>query len=212
MKRSLLTAFTLCAALLGMADSVSARPISYPGGWQVMPMSDAMEQGIHINYSPSFKYSVGVLSEYMRDDEYSMHTFELNTLPWRLNNENSQANIYLKFGVGVAEDDKEAHPAMWTAFAADWEDRRYFTSYEARFINAVDIEQTAHQSARVGIAPYVAEFGSLHTWLMLQVDHHPSEQDNFEITPLVRFFKGPTLMEIGYGSNRNLLFNVTYVF
>lgn len=212
MKKLPFALLVLLAAIFSMAEDAPARPISYPGGWQVMPMSDAMEQGVHINYSPSFKYSVGVVSEYMREDEYSMHTFELNTLPWRLNNENSQANVYLKFGVGVAEDDKEVRPAMWTAFAADWEDRRYFTSYEARFINAVDIEQTAHQSARVGIAPYVAEFGSLHTWLMLQVDHHPSEEDNFEVTPLVRFFKGPTLMEIGYGSNRNLLFNVTYVF
>jgi hypothetical protein len=177
-----------------------------------MPMSDALSQGVHVNYSPTATYAVGVLSEWMRGNEYTMNTFELDTLPFRRNTATSQANIYLKFGAGVAEDDKEEKPAMWTGLAADWESRRYFTSYEVRLINAVDIETSMQEKARVGIAPYVAEFGNLHTWLMVQVDHHPGKEETFEVTPLVRLFKGPTLAEIGYSNRRNLLFNVTYLF
>ena len=64
------------------------------------------------------------------------------------------------------------------------------------------------QSARVGVAPYVAGYGNLHTWLMLQVTHTPEfEGDEVIATPLVRFFKGANLAEFGVSSNKRFLFN-----
>lgn len=84
-------------------------------------------------------------------------------------------------------------------------------------VYAVEGMAMSEQSARVGLAPYVAEFGALHTWLMLQVDQRPQAlidegMEEFTVTPLLRFFKGPVLIEIGWSTNNEALFNFTYRF
>ena len=43
---------------------------------------------------------------------------------------------------------------------------------------------------RIGWAPYEGSYGELHTWLMLQVEHLPENDDTTIITPLLRLFKG----------------------
>jgi hypothetical protein len=69
------------------------------------------------------------------------------------------------------------------------------------------------QAVRAGFAPYEGDSGELHTWLMLEIDHRPEDQDAVTATPLVRFFKGPMLVELGYNLNVNQpLFNFTYRF
>ena len=61
---------------------------------------------------------------------------------------------------------------------------------------------------KVGVAPYVANYGNLHTWLVLQLTHTPEfEGDEAGTTPLVRFFKGAHLAEFGVSSNKRILFN-----
>ncbi len=136
----------------------------------------------------------------------------MNNLLKRWNKPDSQANLYLKSGVGAAYSDHgafdhETEPAFYTGLAADWEDRRFFTSYENRFTEAGDIDDFFMQSARVGVAPYIGEYGDIHTWLMLQVDHQPEAEDKVTVTPLVRFFKGVHLVEAGMNNNGELLFN-----
>lgn len=63
------------------------------------------------------------------------------------------------------------------------------------------------QSARVGVAPYVGDYGDLHTWLMLEVEHNPEADDKFTLTPLVRLFKDVHLVEAGMGDDGSVLFN-----
>ena len=191
---------------------VEARPVSYPGGWTSMLMNNGDMNSLHIHYSPSAKYSVGVRSAYHRDDDYWHNTLQVNNLLKRWNNKDSQANIYLKSGVGVAYSDAEefdgkTEPALFTGIASDWEDRRFFISYENRYIEAGDIDDHFMQSARVGVAPYIGDYGDLHTWLMLEFEHEPEANDNFTVTPLVRLFKGVHLMEAGISNHGGVLFN-----
>lgn len=54
------------------------------------------------------------------------------------------------------------------------------------------------QSGRVGVAPYIGDFGDLHTWLMLEVQHDPETEEPVTVTPLVCFFRGVQLVELGY--------------
>ncbi len=37
----------------------------------------------------------------------------------------------------------------------------------------------AHQSTRIGVAPYIGHYGDLHTWLMLQTDYYTNEDKHF---------------------------------
>lgn len=189
-----------------------ARPVSYPGGWTFMTMNDVDSNSVHIHYSPTAKYSVGVRHEYLRGPEANADTVQVNYLINRWNAPASQANLYLKSGAGVAYDDGDYEAAVFTGLAADWENRRYFTSYENRFFYADEIDKFAEHKARVGIAPYIGDYGDLHTWLMLQANYNAGQDDNFSITPLVRFFKGPALMEAGYNLDDGALFNFVYRF
>ena len=194
--------------ILGFAPvEAQARPISYPSGWTLMVMNDKDSNSSHIHYSPSAKHSIGWRHEYMRNAGAHVDTIQLNNLLKRWNLRKEQANLYLKSGVGVARDNGDYSPAAFTGLATDWETRRYFTSYENRFFWSDDSEKFAKHKARVGIAPYVGDYGDLHTWLMLQTDYDAGEKDRFSVTPLVRFFKGSTLIEAGYNFDNGIQAN-----
>lgn len=188
--------------------TAQARPVSYPGGWTVMLMNDKDSNSAHVHYSPTAKYSVGVRHEYFRGSKANADTAQINYLVKRWNAPASQANLYLKSGAGIAYDDGEYEPAAFTGLAADWEDRRYFVSYENRFFYADDIEEFAKHKARIGWAPYEGDYGDLHTWLMLQADYDAGADDNFSVTPLVRFFKGTTMLEAGYNLDDGVQLNL----
>lgn len=184
-----------------------ARPVSYAGGWTSMIMNDGDANSLHVHYSPTARYSLGYLLEYRRDKDYTMHSMQMNNLLKRWNKPNSQANLYLKSGVGIASKDGETEPAAFTGLAADWENRRYFVSYENRYLHAGGIDDFYTQSARVGVTPYIGDYGDLHTWLMLEVDHSPEAGEPFTVTPLVRLFKGSHLVEAGISNKGDALVN-----
>ncbi|MBI1302040.1 MAG: hypothetical protein GC137_10385 [Alphaproteobacteria bacterium] len=208
----------LLLALLGMGlfiPSIYARPVSYPGGWTVMLMNNGDMNSAHVHYSPTAKTSLGYKFEYWRDKDFTLNAVQMNNLLKRWNEKDSQANLYLKSGLGITYSDEgdfdgETSAAGFSGIAADWENRRFFTSYENRYTEAGEIDDFYQQSARLGWAPYEGDYGDLHTWLMLQVDHSPESKDNFTVTPLVRLFKDVHLLEAGMNNRGEVLFN--YVF
>ena len=202
----------LIVLLCAMPALAESRPVSYPTGWTTMAMNDADKNAVHVHYSPTFKYSVGYKGEYWREDEWSFHGIQVNYLAKRWNKKASQANVYFKNAIGLAIGDETqtgSHQQLagFSAIAADWEDRRFFTSYEGRLTHAGDLDQFFMQKARLGVAPYIGNYGDLHTWLMLQVDHNPKSSNPVTWTPLVRFFKGVHLLEVGSNLQGDALLN-----
>ena len=144
-----------------------------------------------------------------------MTMLQANILLKRWNKKYSQANLYLKTGLGTAKTDlqrftDDSDTAGFVGFAADWEDRRYFISYENRFTDAGKFDDFFHQSVQAGWAPYQGDYGDLHTWLMLRIDHQQKTEDKLIITPLIRLFKGVHLLEAGVSDNSKLLLNYIY--
>jgi hypothetical protein len=195
-----------------MPLSAQARPVSYAGGWMFMTMNDTGRYSAEVNYSPSAFYSIGGMHEYMRDEKYNVDTLTLNVLAKRWNLPGSQANFYIKSGVGTAYESDRTEPAAFTGFEIDWEDRRFFTLYENRFFYAGDIEKFAKHTARLGIAPYIGDAGDLHTWIMLQADYQPGDNDDFSLTPMVRLFKDDHLFEAGINLDGGGMLNYTKQF
>lgn len=198
-----------------IAESVLARPVSYPTGWTGMSLNNGEANTVHIHYSPTAKTSIGYKYEHWRDKEFDIHAVQMNNLLKRWNKKDSQANIYLKSALGVVDGkgfnyDGETDGAAFTGISADWETRRYFTSYENRYTYAGDFDDFFQQSARVGVAPYIGNYGDIHTWLMVEVSHTPENEDTFSVTPLVRLFKGEHLVEAGLSDNGDALFNYVY--
>lgn len=186
-------AFALAA---GHAD---ARPVSYPGGWTWMQLNNGDFSAIHAHYSPTFRDSIGLYSERNWGEDWHFTGLQYNRLVKRWNETGSQANVYLKGGVGQADPfgDAGAELAGFIGVSADWETRRWFTSYEARAYD-LGFNQSARQSARIGVAPYIGDYGDLHTWLMVQVDNQPESETPTTLTPLVRFFYDVQMLEFGY--------------
>lgn len=204
---SVMIRFFIFIAVVFFPHLSEARPVSYPGGWTLMTMNNKDMNALHLHYTPNPKNSIGWRHEYVRGQIFHVDAVQHNYLIKRWNGPASQANFYLKSGVGASYDSEEQGAAAFTGIAMDWEDRRYFTSYENRFFWTDKHARFANHKARVGIAPYVGDYGDLHTWLMVEADYQPDREETLYVTPLVRFFKGPTLLEAGYNFKGGALLN-----
>lgn len=202
----------LCLTLLMLPWAAQARPITYPGGWSLMTMNDIDVNNVEAFYTPRPYYSVGWRHDYWRDPKASMDALQVNWLLKRWNNEGSQANLYLKSGAGIAYEDGETSEAVYGGIMSDWEDRRWYLSYSNEFLSAGDTYRKASHTARVGVAPYVGDYGDVHTWFMLQADYDPRRGDDFSLTPLVRLFKGTTLVEAGANLEGSVFFHIMQTF
>lgn len=200
-----------------LTQVVVARPVSYPGGITTDMRNGGFEHSLLIHYSPSANYSLGVRSQYLRKAELSLNSIQLNYLIKRWNQKASQANLYVKTGFGYANRnssrfDNDSSLAAYSGIALDWETRRYFVSYENNYFDAGDITNFFVQKARIGIAPYVANFGQLHTWFMLDFEHRPEDEDSFSVTPVLRLFKDVYRAEVGISNHNDVTFNLTIRF
>ena len=185
-----------------------ARPVSYQEGVTLIQKNNVNRNSLLVHVSPTAKYSIGYRGEYWRDAGFQFHGAQFNRLLKRWNRKAAQANVYLKAGAGVIQDQDDTFALSgFLGFATDWENRRFFTAYENRIYDAGNIERFFFQRARVGVAPYVGDYGDLHTWFMLQVESNPEFNNEILITPVLRFFKGDYLGEIGVNQNGNPLLN-----
>jgi hypothetical protein len=201
-------------ALAALCAPASARPVSYAGGWTVMQDNNGMYSSVHAHYSPTATDSIGLYAEQNWEMDTTFTGLKYTRLVKRWNAPQSQGNLYASFGAGVADPfgAGDAELASMAGIAGDWETRRVFVSYEAHARDYGDDESLSH-AARVGLAPYVAEFGELHTWAMVQVENHPDADEPITVTPLLRFFKGPFLLEAGYTlEDEEFLLNWTWRF
>lgn len=201
-------------ALAALTAPASARPVSYAGGWTAMQENNGMYSSLHVHYSPTATDSIGLYVEQNRDMDQTFAGLQYNRLVKRWNAPQSQGNLYLKLGAGAADPfgSADAEFGSFAGLAADWETRRLFVSYDVRARDFGQDESVSH-AARVGLAPYVAEFGELHTWAMVQVENNPEADNPVTVTPLLRLFKGPLLVEAGYTlEEEEFLLNWTWRF
>lgn len=179
----------------------------------VMQENDETGHTLSMDYTFSPTEAIGLYAKQEEGGkEFSTVGPQLNTLVKRWNLPDGQGNIFNMTGAGASTYQGETHPSAWTGMLADYETRRIFGSYEARLMYADTIETSFWERARVGVAPYLANYDDLNTWLMFQVDHHPMKDNTFVITPLVRFFYHTNLVEAGYSSNHRAMINWTLQF
>ena len=207
---------TVALLLVSLNSNIStARPVSYTGGVTLIGESDRQSTSFLAHFTPAHQWSIGLRGEHNRDQDYALYTLHPTLLAKRWFGADHQGNLYLHGGVGVATgvngnplgEDIAAHGGVM----ADWETRSLFASYRSRYLDAGHFGAQFVHAARAGFAPYIGKTGDLHTWFMLEIDHRPSERISMTATPLIRFFKGPVLLELGYTLSINQpLINFTY--
>ena len=205
-----------CLAVI-FVTPLSAKPISYVGGTMAMQENDETGNTLSIDYTLSPQFAVALYGKKeINGERFTVVGPQINGLIKRWNLPDGQGNIFSMTGVGAARTNTQGpdttHFAAWTGVLADYETRRIFTSYELRLMYAQHIESSAWQRARVGVAPYLANYDDLNTWVMIQVDHHPAKNRTTVVTPLVRLFYKSTLVEGGVSTRGNVMFNWTQQF
>ena len=198
-------------------SAVTARPVSYTGGWTIIEESDRQASSALVHYTPAPSWSIGLRTEVNRDNDYAIYSVHPTFLAKRWFGKDYQGNLYFHGGIGVASG-VDGNPlsdetAIYGGIMVDWETRSLFAGYRSRYLDAGHFGDQFMHAARVGYAPYEGDSGDLHTWLMLEIDHRPEEEVPITATPLVRLFKGPLLLEVGYNLTVNQpLLNFTYRF
>ena len=178
----------------------SANPVSFKGGYGVMPAYNDDWSDLQVNYSVTNRYSLGISSFY-REGKDSSATFDLgqfNYLLKRWNELDSQANVNLSLGLGGRHDSHDDGAlAGYGALEADYETRRLYTQLSAETLQSRDSVQFNRFRGRIGFTPYVAPFDALQTWVVIQVDEMPEMHESSRLTPLLRFFYNNLVLEVG---------------
>ena len=191
--------------LLIISFGLDARPISYSGGSTIMSFSDNIKDSLYYHYSPSYKYSVGIENirdKYFNDNySYVRFTYLLN----RKNTENSQRNLYLQSGIS-----SKGFNEFFYGMHGDWETRRLFVGFGLKETKR-KIHDYSEQYYQIGVAPYLGDYGDLHTWIMIKAKEN-SLQNKWSTYPVLKFFKGNVLMEFGYGEKTEWDVHLMYRF
>jgi len=216
--RIIATLFTSLALLSGVAE---ARPVSYPDAWTVMLRNDADQNSAHVHYTIDTQHSVGLRLRYDREGDFVFTGAQLNRLIKRWNEVDSQANLYGRVAIGQVSDNldsgelrlkRDRDEALFFGVSGDWETRRYFVSAAAEYWDNGRFGEFSSFHSRLGIAPYVANTGALHTWIMVEGHHRPESRDKVGASALLRFFKGPSLLEVGVDDQGEPLLNYIHRF
>lgn len=158
-----------------------------------MMFSDNMKDSIYYHYSPTYKYSVGI--EQVKDKYFKENSsyLRLTYLADRKNTQNSQRNLYLQSGLSTNGADDYFYGAH-----GDWETRRWFVGFGLKKVKKEMVDYS-QQYLQMGVAPYLGEYGDLHTWLMIKTKKNSLNND-WSTYPVLKFFKGNSLIEFGYNN------------
>ncbi len=170
-----------------------------------MAFSDNMKNSIYYHFSPTYKYSLGIESI---EDKFFGNNYlylRLTYLLNRKNTQNSQRNLYFQSGVSSKGFDN-----IFYGIHGDWETRRLFFGFN---LKQVENEKKDYydQSYQLGFAPYLGNYGDLHTWVMLKTKRN-SLRSEWSTYPVLKFFKGNVLMEFGYNDKTEWDLHLMYRF
>ncbi|WP_295903218.1 hypothetical protein [uncultured Bdellovibrio sp.] len=180
------------------AVTANAHPVSFQGAVSLMSYNKEKENELLLTYSFDRQWAVGL--NYFKMENFEFTIPRINFLAKRWNNDDSQGNIYLSAGYGSDRSYDEIKGVALGSVEADWESRKYYTSIQYNKFFRQDSDKAdrtdyEHIKGRLGVAPYLAEFSELNTWLIVQFD---KENDKaIETTQFIRMFYKNAMIELG---------------
>lgn len=207
--------FLFLILLVGItSQSAFAHPVSYQGATGVMTWNQPFMSDHWITYS--FRPDMAVAGRFMRmemkDGTFNYNGLQYDYLLKRWNGEDHQANIYLYGGGGTVRFNEKDGSAPFGGFEADVEDRRYFALIKAEYMKPTVGDDFGHVEARLGVAPYEAEYTEMASWFMVQAQWHPTLNKKFVVTPLARIFYKSFLLETGVSLDGDWMMNFMFHF
>ncbi|RYZ92213.1 MAG: hypothetical protein EOP06_04895 [Proteobacteria bacterium] len=210
MKKSLL----LLILLFGFAPDAFAHPVSYKDAIGVMTWNQAFMSDQWVTYS--FKPNMAVAARFMRmempESRLNYSGAQFDYLLARDNGDDHQVNLYAYAGGGNVHFDHSDGGAYFAGFEADAENRKYFGLFKAETMRSSNAPDFDHLEARLGVAPYEAEYTEIATWFMIQAQWHPTLSKKFVLTPLARLFYKSFLLETGVSVDGDWMMNFMFHF
>lgn len=188
-----------------------ARPLPFKGGASLMGVASDDWVESHVIYAPWRRLGIGAMYIWLKEQPDSVEQQfvlpHLTLLLQRWNDDDFQANLYLTGGLGLVNNFNTTKYAYVLSADADIESRRLYFSVLGRTIRSPDVVDFDLLQGRIGIAPYLANFAELNTWLVLQTDYTPNRNNELTLTPLLRFFYHSVLWEMGMSLRGSPVFN-----
>jgi len=203
------TIFSLIITLF-LAPSLGAHPVSFKGGYSFMAFHQADMTDWQLLYTFHPRSAIGV--DYIKDSmEPESRYFLIPRLSWlvkRWNSLESQGNLYVYGGVGVARQGALTQAAALGAVEADYETQEVYVSGKATQLRAEHLNALEIYQLRAGFAPYVGESGDLHAWLIGQAQYLPNAtMESLRVGPVLRLFHRNVLWELGLTTQGSWNFN-----
>jgi len=176
-----------------LLSSISAHPVIFKNGKVFWVSQTPSFNDIRFGVSQTSNWLIGGR---VLEDRKSNETFALinnNYLAKRWNSRNSQANIYLLSSVGV--NTKNSKSMGTFGVHGDWENRQLMVMQMLEYYSHTS---TWVSSSRFAYSPYTVDYSKMSTWLIAQYRiEYNNDQFSYMFIPVVRFFKGNYLLEIG---------------
>lgn len=199
--------------LLGSLTA-EAHPVSFKHAVGVMTWNQSFLSDYWVTYS--FRPDMAIAGRYMRMDmpegKFQTYMPQLDLLVKRWNGREYQANIYAYGGYGGAKMAGRSGSAWLGGIEADAESTKYFIMGKGEWTRPSVGPDFDHYEARIGIAPYEAEFNEIAAWLMLQYQRHPALTKHDVLTPLARIFYKSFLFEAGVSLDGEFMTNFMFHF
>ncbi|MCJ8277932.1 MAG: hypothetical protein HRT44_01655 [Bdellovibrionales bacterium] len=190
--------------------NIWGHPTSFKGSKGIMGYHSPLLTHNQINYSAEYWWAIGVHHISVPNLKNKSATFATsNFLLKRWNGDNYQANLYGVIGAGQSDLTNKSEAAGFGLIQFDIEDREYY--FLAKHMNLVtDKKSDFYQNViRLGIAPYIADFDGIHSWLILEWQESVINdlQRVDDLTPFLRIFYKNLLFEVGQSFNGITRFN-----
>lgn len=106
---------------------------------------------------------------------------QFDYLHLRDNGADHQSNIYVYGGAGHVRLGARNDAGYLVGLEADAENRKYFGLIKIEAMRSPIAPDYNHVEARLGIAPYEAEYSEIASWFMVQAQWHPSLERTFVV-------------------------------
>jgi hypothetical protein len=203
---------TLLFALLTF--KAQAHPVAFQDAVGVMTWNQSFMSDNWVTYS--FRPDMAIAARMMRFDAPEGRTYfyapQFDYLIKRWNKPDYQGNIYAFGAYGSQSFQGDVHGAGLGGVEMDAESRKYFGSIKYEKMWGDLGPDFYHVEARLGLAPYEAEYNEIASWFMVQYQYHPSLDKKNVITPLARLFYKSFLIEIGSSFDGDLMTNFMFHF
>jgi hypothetical protein len=203
---------TILLFCLVVGPQALAHPVPYQGAFGVMTWNQPFMSDTWLTYS--FRPDMALAGRFMRmempEGEFRYSGAQLDYLVYRDNGIDHQVNFYAYAGAGGVHFNDNTGGAAFYGVEADAENRKFFGLIKAEQMNASIGPDFSHAEARLGVAPYKAEYNEIASWLMVQAQWHPSLSRQFVLTPLARFFYKSALWEMGVSTDGEWMLNFMF--